>query len=359
MKFDDIIGHEPAIDLLKRAIRAGRLPHALLFHGPEGVGKHAVAKILAATLLCAEGGDDPCGSCDSCFKIKQGIHPDLLFLRLLPKNLSDTEKKNPPMGETLSDDWGKKGTELSRVISVDQVRALSEHASYAPRDGKYRIFMVDPADLMNIFSQNALLKTLEEPPGHSTIILVASRPHMLLPTVRSRCFAVGFAPLASSTLASMLEGRGMSRDDAQARAALSGGSPGKALDLDIEALCERRDEIVAILGALAADPTALAEIAAFGQALGGRDLDALLEGLDLVESVLRDAALTAAGVAPDSLVNEDLAREIGNLGGHLGANRAADLVRAVERLRGDLRFYVNRTVLAESLLAAVAGAPLP
>jgi DNA polymerase-3 subunit delta' len=361
VKFGDIIGHESPIDLLRRAIRVGRLPHALLFHGPDGVGKHAVAKILASTLLCTERDDDPCGACDACVKIAHDSHPDLLFLRRLPKEkyLTEAEKRNPPMGETLSEDWGKKGTDLSQVIAVYQIRALSQHASFAPRDGSHRIFIIDPADVMNANSQNALLKTLEEPPGRSMVILVTARPHMLLPTVRSRCFGVGFAPLPAPALASLLEGRGVSPEDARARAAMSGGSPGKALDLDLPALRGRRDEIASILGALAAHPTALAEITAFGPALGGRDPDALLEGLDLVESLLRDAAVVAAGAGETPLVNQDLVREVRDLGNHLGAERAADLVRAVERLRGDLRFNVNRTIVAESLLAAVAGAPLP
>jgi DNA polymerase-3 subunit delta' len=361
VKFGEIIGHESAIDLLKRAIRSGRLPHALLFHGPDGVGKHAVAKILAATLLCETGNDDPCGSCDACFKIAHASHPDLLFLRRLPKekHLTEAEKRNPPMGETLSEDWGKKAVDLSQVIAVYQIRALSQHASFAPRDGRRRIFIIDPADVMNANSQNALLKTLEEPPGHSMFILVTSRPHMLLPTVRSRCFGVGFAPLPAPRLASMLEGRGVTPEDARARAALAGGSPGKALDLDLDALRGRRDEIAAILGELAAHPTAMSEIWTFGPILGSKDPDAMQEALELVESLLRDAAVVAAGAESAPLVNADLTREVTDLGRQLGPERAADLIRAVERLRGDLRFNVNRTIVAETLLAAIAGAPLP
>jgi DNA polymerase-3 subunit delta' len=361
VSFEEIIGHDAAIELLRRALRSGRLPQALLFHGPEGVGKLSVAKVLATTLLCEDGGDEPCGSCDACTKIAHASHPDLLFVRRLPKerHLSDSEKRNPPMGETLSEDWGKKADDLSQIIAVYQIRALSEHASYAPRDGRFRVFIIDPADAMNAASQNALLKTLEEPPGHSIFVLVSSRPHLLLPTVRSRCFGVGFAALSAPALASMLEGRGMSEEESRARACLASGSPGRALALDLEALTGRREEIVSILASLAASPTALAEIGSYAPALGVRDPDSLLEGLELVEGLLRDAALTAAGAGRATLVNEDLAKEVERLGHHLGAERAAGLVRSVERLRGYLRFNVNRTILAESLLAAVAGAPLP
>ena len=362
MRFEDILGQRRAVELLRAAIAGDRLPHALLFHGPEGVGKRTVAKGLAAMLLCNGEKDPPCGRCSACVEMARGNHPDLLFVRHLPKEkyLTDAEKKQPPMGETLSEDWGKKAADLSQFILVYQVRALIEHAAFAPRGGRYRIFIIDPAETMNPAAQNALLKTLEEPPGRSILILVTARPHLLLPTVRSRCFAVGFGPLRVSELVTHLtERHGLDRDAALARAALSGGSPGRALDLDLDALRGRREEIVRMLAALADRPHGLADLGGFASALAGRDLDTLLEGLELLEGLLRDTARTAVGSDAGALLNEDLSSELTDLARRLGAARAADLVRAVERVRGHLRFNVNRTILAESLLAAVAGAPLP
>ncbi len=362
MTFDDILGQRHAVELLRAAIASQRLPHALLFHGPEGVGKRTIAKVLAATLLCSAEGDRPCGRCSPCVAIERGHHPDLLFVRHLPKEkyLTDAEKKKPPMGETLSEDWGKKAADLSQFILVYQIRALIEHAAFAPREGRFRIFLIDPAETMNPAAQNALLKTLEEPPGSSILILVTARPHLLLPTVRSRCFAVGFGPLRASELAARLtERHGLDRDEARTRAALSGGSPGRALDLDLDSLRARRDEIAGMLEALAGKPRGLAELGGFASTLAGRDLDDLLEGLELLEGLLRDAARSATGFDAETLLNGDLAGDVRELGGRLGVARAAELVRAVERVRGYLRFNVNRTIVAESLLAAVAGAPAP
>ena len=191
------------------------------------------------------------------------------------------------------------------------------------------------------------------------LVIVASRPHLLLPTVRSRCFAVRFRPMAVSVLAAELEARGLPRDEALLRSTLAGGRPGRALTLAPEALLERREEILRILERLTAGPRALADLAAMTSAIAGSDELTLLEGLDLTEGLLRDAAVAEAAGADARLLHADLGPRIRKLGGALGAASASTLVRSVERLRADLRFHLNRTLLTEALLAAVAGAPAP
>ena len=348
----EVIGQEPAIDLLQRARRSGRLPHALLLHGPEGIGKGTVARAFATALLCEEEGVDACGRCNSCLRVGHGSHPDLLVVRRLPKRIREAASMSDEPVESEEGD-------LSPFIRVFQIRQLTEHASYAPREGRHRVFIVDPADRMNAESQNALLKTLEEPPGQSILILVCSRPHLLLTTVRSRCLSVGFAPLPASELAVRLQERGIPEEEALARAALSGGRPGRALDLDLDTLRARRDELLSFLSSLARSPLALAELPAMGSSLAGNGEDDLLEGMELLEGLLRDAACLSAGLPRDRLLHADLGEGLAKLGRHLGIVRAGELIRAVERLRGDLRFNLNRTLIAESLLAAVAGGPLP
>src|SRR5262245_53406363 len=160
----DIAGHNSSIDALRRAIASGRLHHALLFHGPEGVGKRTTAFAVAAALLCREASrpeGDACGACASCSKVDKGIHPDVQFLTL--------EKT---------------------VIPIDAVRALRQEAGYRPFEGAHRVFVIDPADRLSHEAQNALLKTLEEPSASARLILISSRPAHLLPTTRSRCQAL-------------------------------------------------------------------------------------------------------------------------------------------------------------------------
>ena len=173
--FSGILGHEVPIGLLQRLMSEERLPHALLFHGPVGVGKSTVARALAATLFCENPrNDDACGNCDACRLVEAGNHPDRSSVRRLPKK--------------------DKPAELRRNIIIEQIRDLSHLASLAPRTAPRRLFVIDPADRINVAAQNALLKTLEEPPGKALLILIAARPHVLLATIRSRCFAVGFSP---------------------------------------------------------------------------------------------------------------------------------------------------------------------
>lgn len=347
----EIIGHAAPIELLQRARRSDRLPHALLFQGPESVGKGTVARALAAAMLCEAGGDEACGRCAACTKVSHGTHPDLLIVRRLSRKID----KGAPMND--AEDGAT--SDLSALIRIFQIRELAKHAAFAPREGRCRVFILDPADRMNPEAQNALLKTLEEPPGQSFLILVASRPHLLLSTVRSRCFVVGFAPLPATELASALVGRGIPEDEALARAALAGGRAGRALDLDLEELRRRREQLTAALVSLAGSPEALAGLSKLAASLAGKDVDELGEGLDLLVALLRDAARAASGSPREALLHADAADQLTELGHRLGPARAGRLVEAVERLRGQLRFNVNRTLVAESLLAAVAGGPLP
>jgi len=202
-----------------------------------------------------------------------------------------------------------------------------------------------------------LLKTLEEPGGQTVIILVASRPHVLLPTVRSRCFQVGFGAMPPNELAAGLVARGMDPKEARARAALAGGRPGRALGLDLAALAARRDRLLTSLEALAASSRAASAMGQYAEEIAGEGEAELLVGLDLVQALLRDAARAASGRG--AILHADVAPRIDELGRALGAQRATELVSLADRLRGDLRLNLNKTLLCETLLAGVAGGRLP
>jgi DNA polymerase-3 subunit delta' len=189
MPFAEIPAQERAVRTLRSALRRGALHHAYLFGGPAGSGKLAVARLLAQAANC-EGGtpgpgglrDDPCGECLPCRKIAREIHPDVMVLR--------DERTMAKAGT-----WEPKGGRApSRDVVVDQVRDLVDHRLALRRfEGRRRFVIVDPADAMNPQAQNALLKTLEEPPDDTTLVLLAENADALLPTIRSRCLRVPFS----------------------------------------------------------------------------------------------------------------------------------------------------------------------
>jgi DNA polymerase III subunit delta' len=358
--FPEVLGQDRARALLARLLQSGRLPHAFLFHGPEGVGKGLVARLFANSLICIEPGADGsgCGTCTACRKAAHGNHPDLLLVTRLPKKdkQAAADVDDDDEDADADDAPSSKGAELRPFIIVQQIRDLNRHASFAPREGKRRVFIVEPADRMHAESQNALLKTLEEPPGQAVIVLVASRPHVLLPTVRSRCFQIGFGAIPPDELARGLVSRGMPADEAKARAALAEGRPGRAMSLDLPALAKRRDQVLAALQALAESPRAAAQLGDYAELLLGESEADLSEGFDLVMALLRDAARIASGRG--TILHADLSRRVEALSRSLGAERATELVALVDRVRQDLRLNINKTLACETILAAVAGGPV-
>ncbi|HEX2971184.1 MAG TPA: DNA polymerase III subunit delta' [Tepidisphaeraceae bacterium] len=210
--FKDILGQAQALEWLRRAYQAGRLPHGLIFAGPVGVGKGTTAQVLAALFLCENPQDaQPCGRCPSCVVLAAGNHPDyhLVYRQLLRLEYKD-----------------RKAIDLS----IDVIRPhLIEPAAHKSILGRGKVFVIEQADLMTAGAQNAMLKTLEEPAGPTLIILLTDQPGALLPTIQSRCQLVRFAALDDSLVCRELEKRGISPHDAADAAAFADGSLGLAL----------------------------------------------------------------------------------------------------------------------------------
>jgi hypothetical protein len=179
---------------------------------------------------------------------------------------------------------------------------------------------------------------------------------VLLPTVRSRCFEVGFGAVSAEALTAGLAARGIAHDEAKARASLAEGRPGRAISLDLAALARRRDELLESLSALAASRGAAADLSDIAAKIVGDDEIELFEGLDLLMTLLRDAARVAAG-RPE-ILHADVAPRIAQLARAVGAARAMEIVALIDRLRGELRLNLNKTLVVETILAAVAGGPV-
>ena len=279
------VRHQPrAHRILQRALVAERLPHAYIFHGPDGVGKEALAVELAGVLLCAEpkrfdGGSvrelgdwsgpvrDRCGRCDDCRVVSPGTHPDLhLIYRRLNRAHPDKTVRDRKAIDL--------GVDVIRHFVIDAV-------GLKPGRGRAKVFILREADMMSPAAQNALLKTLEEPPAATFLILLVSLLDRLLPTTLSRCQQVPFMPLPLGFLVEQLRRRqpGLTERQADFVARLSLGSLGAALQYADDRLFERNERILAKLanlphaGALAVAKELLDEARTLGEPFRKRNSD--------------------------------------------------------------------------------------
>jgi DNA polymerase-3 subunit delta' len=324
MGFAEIIGHDRQLSTLRSALASNRLHHAYFFAGPEGVGKRSIAIALAKAVHCMQLDDDFCGQCVNCARIADGNHPDVRFVEPLA---------------------GKK------EISIQQVRELERELNYRSFSGGRKIAVIDPATLMNLASQNALLKTLEEPPQDSLIILIAANAGALLPTVRSRCLRLPFAPLTRREVTGFLQAKlAMNAGDAEFLAALSMGSIGAAVNLDKDELIEKRRNWVDLLSSVKAGDHHAAMLAA--EALSANRDDAL-KFLQWSESWYRDVLVHAVTDKADALVNLDLLEQIRQQSVSNSAETALNAISRVTEATAGIQRNLNRRMVLEKFLFGV------
>lgn len=319
MPFTDIVGHQKPLEILRQALEKRRLPHAYLFLGPDGVGKRTVALALAKAIQCQAGSNDFCGKCADCIRIARGNHPDVRVLE-------------PAAGK--------------KEISILQVRELERELSFRPFSGWKKIALVDPAPLMNGSAQNALLKTLEEPPQSSLIILVSTSTGGLLPTLVSRCLRLSFTPLPVALVADLLASRkGMERGQAEFLAALAMGSPGRALSAEMELLVERRRVWLEKICSLTPQ-NYKAALAAADELAGSREES--LRFLEWVEGWYRDLLLCSVSGKSDGVLNRDLEEELKRQAARHSLERLLWLRSGTARTAARIQRNVNRRLALES-----------
>ena len=328
MPLRDVVGHRSLLGLLARAVARDTLPPSLLFAGPEGVGKRKVAIALAQAINCRtpvkrpsslkatddELELDACGSCPSCQRIGRGVHGDVLVV-----------------------EPGETGT-----IKIEQAREVVDRASYRPFEGRTRVVIIDEADTLVRQAQNALLKTLEEPPPGSVFILVSSRPDALLPTVRSRCPRLRFGRLSATEVAEVLEREhGYAAGDARAAAATADGSLGCALRADSKELARARKAASRTLqgAAATADPKRRLEYAkdlVVKKDVAATEREALALRLRAMTSMLRDVGLLNSRADHNALANADLGSDLTRLAADYDGDRVLRAFSAVDRALGAL-----------------------
>ncbi len=324
MHLRNLIGNEKLLGLLGR----NPLPPASIFQGPDGIGKRAAALALAALANCRQpDGHDCCGSCSSCVKAEVGNHPDIrLFV----------PEKN--------------------VIKIDMMRDLSREAYYRPFEGKARFFVVDEAEKMNEEAGNSLLKTLEEPPPTSHLVLVTAFPQRLLATIRSRCQTFSFQPLTRSQIVAYLEAQGRS-EGSELRAAFADGSIGKALSLDIEKLIRDRDVMLDLLNAWQATKSfeeifKRTESSPIKGDLRNPDRERARERtkgyLELLHTLAEDLYFILTGT-PERLINLDRRSELEKLSRQLTLDGIGNLLYHIAQSYWDVDHYVNPLLSFETL----------
>ena len=363
MSFREVTGHRSLLTLVSRAISHDSLPPSLIFSGPEGVGKCRVAVAVAAALNCqapvraqreavaaglsTRGGAgrgradarlemcetsdlsgmpgmlanleiDACGTCPVCRRIGRGVHADVMMI--------------------VPGDTG--------AIKIDQIREATERAAYRPFEGRRRVVIIDDADALVIEAQNALLKTLEEPPSASVFVLVSARPDMLVPTVRSRCQRLQFGRLSAAEVATLLmRAHGYNEENARAAAAAADGSVGRALAEGSSESALARDAAARVLRAVSApsDPRRRLDSAkALAARPGGKgsgpgaDRNALAMRLRALGSLLRDLEVLSTRANEGLLANADLKAGLLALTQAFDGDRTVRAFSAVDRALGAL-----------------------
>lgn len=324
----NLLGHEWAVDMLRRHVARGETRHAYLFAGAPGLGRRTLALRLAQALNCEKpiSPGEPCLTCRTCKQIEEMRHPDLAILQ------SVDDEGNAKVGGTLR---------------VDQIREVQRSLNLKPYQSQFRVALFLRFHEANDNAANALLKTLEEAPAHAVLLLTADTPEQLLPTINSRCEILRLRSLPIEAIVADLMDRGVDEDRARLLAHISGGRPGFARRLVEDAtMLEKREERLNDLQTLL--PAPRVEKFSYAEKLA-KDKDAMRQTILVWLSYWRDVLLRVAG-AETPLINVDRNMEIEFLAGRLDLSSARKVVSDHESVLEKMERNVNSRLLAEVLL---------
>lgn len=324
MPFADILGHDRIVEVLRRSLRTGKTAHSYLFEGLTGCGRKKTALALIQAIFCSAVADDACGVCPSCRKVAGENHADIHTIAPLPDK---------------------------RDISIEQLREMQRTLSLRPYEAPRKACIIEPAERMSVNAANSLLKTLEEPPGDALIILLTENAGMLLPTIRSRCQLIRFAPLSPEHVMALLQRNGMAAEAAGLLAPMAGGSMQRAIELDNESLAAKREAVINRLGQMKINR--IASVFDAAEALSG-NRDETLELLDLMISFYRDALHLAAGSS--EIVNRAVRPAIEAIAGHSSLPRTLELLEAICETRRAVQRNANPKLALDHLFMNIAAA---
>jgi DNA polymerase-3 subunit delta' len=326
MKFlQEIVGHKQSVKILMNAVSSGRVAHAYLFAGPEGVGKDTTAMAFARALLCSSTtGGDACGLCRECRQVSGGNHPD--FYLVDPSGLS---------------------------IKIEQVREIQRKAPYRPYQGGRKIFLIRQAEAMTAEAANCILKTLEEPPGDTVFILVSARPQVLLPTILSRCQVIYFKVMAVPDLIQgLVTLKGLPVEESRLYASLAGGSMGRALSYASGSLLADRDGVNALAETLRkCGPLEAMEMA---EKVSDSKPKALFT-LDTLACWYRDLMVFREAGDAGCLFNTDRADIIRMEAGRYDTTRILEIIEEIESTKRKIEINANTRLALETLFLRLSG----
>ena len=317
MTYESVQGQDKAIAQLKDMCTAGRVPSALLFLGPHHVGKRLTARALTAALNCPSGPVQGCGQCPSCRKVAEGVHPDLIEIA--------------PDGQ---------------FIKIDQIREVTHRLSLIPYEARKRVVILSQAEAMNLQAANAFLKTLEEPPDDTLLVLCAASASARPETIISRCLPVRFVPLADSIVGALLATQGQLSPEELAfaiRFAQGTVQPGLAAKAGPRMML--RDDMIQTLGQL--DGPAFIQVSEKCAGWSsGEDWKFVLAWL---ETWFRDLALLGSGMTADQLVNPDREEQLRHWLRRFPPDLALQCHRRVLGTRQSILINANKTLALEAL----------
>ncbi len=331
VRLSDYFGNRSLVELFRR----NPLPPSSIFAGPDGVGKRTLAVSLSALTNCeSQEENDLCGQCSSCVKVSAGNHPDVTVVDFawIETFLKSKNKRANP-----------------RVIPIDVMRELVREAQFQPFQGPVRVFIVDDAHKLNEAAANSLLKTLEEPSFTTRIVLVTPFPESLLATIRSRCQLFTFGRIRRDEVTRYLEERG--EEQAQLKSALSTGSIGAALSLNLEQMLRDRDQLLHLLQGWFENPLFSTVFQAVESSELGRELrnrERALELLSLLQRLAEDLYYLRVGT-PERLKNIDQREALVSLAATTQLSWIESFLYYTREAIADIEGYVNPLMCFETL----------
>jgi len=342
--FASLTGNDAIKRTLRRLLAKGRVPNSLLLAGDEGVGKRQFALELARAFVCVDKRDgEACGVCSACMRAGTFSWPK-------PDD-KDAHKR------VIFSDHIDVGTVVpyNRNILVDGIRHLESEANFRPYEAPARFFIIDDAEKMNDAASNALLKTLEEPPATTHIFLITSRPDALLPTIRSRCQTLRFAPIETEAIEKYLtEDRAFTSDEARLAARLARGSIGRAVSINVEKFRTARERMATILTHTleTGDLAALLKIAE--ELNDAKNKDQFEDNLDILESLIHDVWAIQTSGSTTRIVNTDLAERLAVLAENSGSSDLPGWLAEIATIRENLIVNINKKIAADALFVSMS-----
>jgi DNA polymerase-3 subunit delta' len=364
VSFSEFVGNLRTVTALRGMLAGERVPHAMLFTGPRGVGKFTLARMFAQAANCERLRDDFCGECTPCRRIgllsdtrplieqglaQRGERPDSATVERVPLLL----ETHPDVWAIVPDPVRSKDPVARPVLHVGQLRAIQRAAYFKPQ-GRRRVFILDGAETMRWDLASIFLKVLEEPPESATLILTAPNPFQLLPTIRSRCLQFSFCPLAATEVENILSVRTqMNPADRKLAAQLSEGSPGTAMALDLEAAVQLRRDCLTVLER-SLDLRGISSLFASTSALAKSQEVAFENVLEVFYSLLTDLLDLSCSRSQKALRNPSLRKELETLSEKVDVKWVSKAARGFDSLHARLRRNINRTLGLDAVATSLA-----